>query len=247
MSKRSASSSMESPDKKYLRSGKWSQEEEDYSNRLIYEFENGFLHDCEEGCSLRSYLAKKLSCAPMRVSKKLAGRCIGKLTYTRIAHAIPHSPDVLKNLESSYARSFEQQDMTSRIQPKKNKNESLKKFDSSRSDTTRESVSSDSDTYEFSNSALSPIGQSQFDTFDFFDNDMIYASDYLNFSTPSSAEITAIEQHDWQDILSSICDDKVLDKTDFDHLMKCEQLFTNSLNTNGFLSTSPLKLGFQYF
>lgn len=61
------------------RSGKWTLEEETFANRLISEFEAGFLTDCEEGTTLRSYLAKKLNCAPMRISKKFAGRCIGKV------------------------------------------------------------------------------------------------------------------------------------------------------------------------
>lgn len=62
-----------------LRSGKWSFEEEAYANRLIEDFENGQLEDCEDGCTLRAYLAHKLRCAPMRISKKFAGRCIGKV------------------------------------------------------------------------------------------------------------------------------------------------------------------------
>jgi len=61
------------------RSGKWSPEEETFANRLIVEFESGSLLDCEDGCTLRSYLAKKLNCAPMRISKKFAGQCIGKV------------------------------------------------------------------------------------------------------------------------------------------------------------------------
>lgn len=61
------------------RSGKWSTEEETFANRLIIEFEAGSLMDCEDGCTLRSYLAKKLNCAPMRISKKFAGLCIGKV------------------------------------------------------------------------------------------------------------------------------------------------------------------------
>jgi len=61
------------------RSGKWSTEEETFANRLIVEFEAGSLVDCEDGCTLRSYLAKKLNCAPMRISKKFAGQCIGKV------------------------------------------------------------------------------------------------------------------------------------------------------------------------
>ena len=66
---------------KSVRSGKWSSEEEGYADRLVLEFEKGWLTDCENGCTLRSYLAKKLNCAPMRISKKFAGRCIGKVIF----------------------------------------------------------------------------------------------------------------------------------------------------------------------
>lgn len=65
------------------KSGKWSPEEEQFAQHLIHEFELGVLTDCEEGCTLRSYLAKKLNCAPMRISKKFAGQCIGKHVFTR--------------------------------------------------------------------------------------------------------------------------------------------------------------------
>jgi hypothetical protein len=61
------------------RSGKWTVEEETFAFKLIREFEGGILQDCEEGCTLRSYLARKLNCAPMRISKKFAGKCIGNV------------------------------------------------------------------------------------------------------------------------------------------------------------------------
>ena len=61
------------------RCGKWSSEEEDYANAIITEFETGTLTDCPEGSTLGSYLAKRLNCAPMRISKKFAGQCIGKV------------------------------------------------------------------------------------------------------------------------------------------------------------------------
>ena len=70
-------------DNRNPRAGKWSPEEENFANKLIKEFELGALDDCEEGKSLRSYLAKKLHCAPMRISKKFAGKCIGKLIYSK--------------------------------------------------------------------------------------------------------------------------------------------------------------------
>ena len=63
------------------RSGKWTEVEENYANQLVVDFERGFLDDCERGMTLRSYLARTLNCDPMRISKKFAGRCIGKLAY----------------------------------------------------------------------------------------------------------------------------------------------------------------------
>jgi len=65
----------------FERSGKWTPEEENFANRLIFEFESGSLDDCENGVTLRSYLARRLHCAPMRISKKFAGRCIGKVRF----------------------------------------------------------------------------------------------------------------------------------------------------------------------
>lgn len=61
------------------RAGKWSADEENLANQLVTDFENGALEDCDDGTTLRSYLARKLNCAPMRISKKFAGRCIGKV------------------------------------------------------------------------------------------------------------------------------------------------------------------------
>ena len=64
-----------------LRSGKWIPEEEDYAELLISLFEKGRVTDCENGMTLRSYLSQKLHCAPMRISKKFAGKGIGKMIY----------------------------------------------------------------------------------------------------------------------------------------------------------------------
>jgi hypothetical protein len=72
------------------RAGKWSAAEEHLAYQLISDFENGSLVDCEEGNTLRSYLARRLNCAPMRISKKFAGRCIGKvLTYATEDFLLP--------------------------------------------------------------------------------------------------------------------------------------------------------------
>ncbi len=62
-----------------IRYGKWSEAEELYADRLINDFQNGNLSDCEAGKTLRVYLSSKLNCEKMRISKKFAGKCIGKV------------------------------------------------------------------------------------------------------------------------------------------------------------------------
>lgn len=57
-----------------LRRGKWLPKEERYAEYLIQQFELGALEECENGCTLRAYLSRKLHCAPMRISKKYAGK-----------------------------------------------------------------------------------------------------------------------------------------------------------------------------
>jgi hypothetical protein len=59
--------------------GKWAKDEEAFAARLISAFDKGELMDCMEGTTLRSYLAKRLNCVPMRISKKFAGLQIGKV------------------------------------------------------------------------------------------------------------------------------------------------------------------------
>jgi len=63
------------------RKGKWTPEEEKYANFLVREFENGTVPDCENGNTLRAFLSRKLHCAPMRISKKFAGKSIGKHVF----------------------------------------------------------------------------------------------------------------------------------------------------------------------
>ena len=56
-------------------------EEEEYTSRIIHHFRAGLL-TLPEGMTLRSYLASKLSCDPMRITKKFAGAsCLGKRIY----------------------------------------------------------------------------------------------------------------------------------------------------------------------
>lgn len=62
------------------RSGKWTREEEVYAELLIELFEKGHINE-KNGCTLRSFLSRKLHCAPMRISKKYAGKGIGKMVF----------------------------------------------------------------------------------------------------------------------------------------------------------------------
>jgi hypothetical protein len=89
----------------YERSGKWSRDEERFANQLVLEFENGTLQDCADGMTLRAYLSKKLNCAPMRISKKFAGRCIGKLIFQKSDLWIEAQSERLCQLENQYRSS----------------------------------------------------------------------------------------------------------------------------------------------
>jgi len=68
-------------DRSRLRKGKWTTEEEEFTTRIIHHFGTGLLF-LPEGTTLRSYLAEKLNCDPMRITKKFAGAsCLGKRVY----------------------------------------------------------------------------------------------------------------------------------------------------------------------
>ncbi|KAG9406179.1 hypothetical protein AC1031_002511 [Aphanomyces cochlioides] len=69
---------------KASRWGKWTPEEEAYTNRLISDFSAGILPDVDNGTTMRSWLSTKLRCCPMRISKKFVGeQSIGKRMYER--------------------------------------------------------------------------------------------------------------------------------------------------------------------
>ncbi|EQC38877.1 hypothetical protein SDRG_03835 [Saprolegnia diclina VS20] len=57
----------------HLRMGKWFPEEEQFALVLIECFILGAFADLATGTSLRSFLAEKLQCPPMRISKKFSG------------------------------------------------------------------------------------------------------------------------------------------------------------------------------
>ena len=64
-----------------LRKGKWTLEEENYANKIIYLFNRGIL-PIPTGTTLRCYLSETLRCDPMRITKKFAGAsCIGKQVF----------------------------------------------------------------------------------------------------------------------------------------------------------------------
>mmetsp|Transcript_16801 Transcript_16801/g.16892 ORF Transcript_16801/g.16892 Transcript_16801/m.16892 type:complete len:253 (+) Transcript_16801:59-817(+) len=67
------------------RRGKWTHEEEQYANLLIEAFNDGRLPQMERNrISLRTYLAMKLNCSRMRISKKFAGvKGLGSRYYHR--------------------------------------------------------------------------------------------------------------------------------------------------------------------
>ena len=65
---------------KILRRGKWTACEEKYADIIIEAFKLGVLgSEVREGTTLRSLLASRLKCAPMRISKKYSGSSIGKV------------------------------------------------------------------------------------------------------------------------------------------------------------------------
>lgn len=64
-------------------------EEEEYTSRIIHYFSTGLL-TLPEGSTLRSYLAEKLNCDPMRITKKYAGAaCLGRRAYHYSERAQP--------------------------------------------------------------------------------------------------------------------------------------------------------------
>jgi len=85
-----------------LRRGKWTHDEEMYAAHLIKEFEQGTITGIENGCTLRAFLSKKLHCAPMRISKKYAGKSIGKHVFLsrKPANGIPILQGLSNNTEN---------------------------------------------------------------------------------------------------------------------------------------------------
>ncbi|KAG7394965.1 hypothetical protein PHYBOEH_004406 [Phytophthora boehmeriae] len=82
-----------SPVRFFRRSGPWSRDEEIYAAALIDCFFKGVL-DIAEGTTLRAFLASRLCCNPMRISKKLASECIADI---RIPKKLGSSTYVLRS------------------------------------------------------------------------------------------------------------------------------------------------------
>ncbi|OQS03402.1 hypothetical protein THRCLA_04298 [Thraustotheca clavata] len=82
-----------------FRKGKWTEEESVYAERMSYYFKEGLL-PLEKGTMLRMYLAEKLNCEPMRITKKFTGdECIGK----QIFRPMPPTPLVSVRMQSVQA------------------------------------------------------------------------------------------------------------------------------------------------
>mmetsp|Transcript_26162 Transcript_26162/g.26398 ORF Transcript_26162/g.26398 Transcript_26162/m.26398 type:complete len:135 (-) Transcript_26162:91-495(-) len=70
-----------------VRSGQWTKEEMSYASELIDLFRSGsYAIGAKKGQTVRSFLAKKLYCNPMRISKKFASE--DGLLATKFQHTI---------------------------------------------------------------------------------------------------------------------------------------------------------------
>lgn len=91
-----------------LRAGKWTAEEEEFTRQVVLKFDNGELSDCPDGTTLRSYLAQRLNCNPMRISKKLAGLKLGKvICFFNLQHSHQHFLMTFKTFTSTFLESHE--------------------------------------------------------------------------------------------------------------------------------------------
>jgi hypothetical protein len=85
-----------------IHAGKWTTEEEVYTEHLIALFVKGALSDCEEGTTLRAYLSEMLNCKPMRITKKYTTEIYdGKLLYVDTDAKEP-SPVYLAAVRGNY-------------------------------------------------------------------------------------------------------------------------------------------------
>mmetsp|Transcript_14432 Transcript_14432/g.21421 ORF Transcript_14432/g.21421 Transcript_14432/m.21421 type:complete len:315 (-) Transcript_14432:172-1116(-) len=114
-------SNYKAKNKKFVRKGKWTAEEEAYTSRIIHDFQHGFLN-IPEGTTLRSYLSEKLYCDPMRITKKFAGgACIGKKVFSPCKKTpenlvmIMNSMSELNMLENKFKNRMKQQSFKTKL------------------------------------------------------------------------------------------------------------------------------------
>eukprot|EP00607_Mallomonas_marina_P004186 CAMPEP_0182428154 /NCGR_PEP_ID=MMETSP1167-20130531/21062_1 /TAXON_ID=2988 /ORGANISM="Mallomonas Sp, Strain CCMP3275" /LENGTH=774 /DNA_ID=CAMNT_0024610857 /DNA_START=56 /DNA_END=2380 /DNA_ORIENTATION=+ len=86
-----------------IRRGKWTAEEEQFAIKLIEAFNGGLLELPEDevanGLTLRAFLAQRLCCDPMRITKKFSGDfCLGKRNYHNAEYI---NQEVLENMRVS--------------------------------------------------------------------------------------------------------------------------------------------------
>mmetsp|Transcript_24393 Transcript_24393/g.22166 ORF Transcript_24393/g.22166 Transcript_24393/m.22166 type:complete len:236 (-) Transcript_24393:108-815(-) len=191
------------------RSGKWTREEIKFANRLISDFEAGILKDCEDGCTLRSYLARRLNCSPMRISKKFSGQKIGKLVFSRNIDAVVISGRTsLEQLEYLFHKSSENrankielnnaldyQDIKNNLSNKKpNLNDQSTLIDSSNPSLIQQSK------LFHSNSML-----------DFFNNEFPYTFELSNNFYKLNSNFSELsEAEDWSMVISDLSFDNSL-------------------------------------
>lgn len=91
--------------KENQRKGKWTYEEYEYAKKIIEYFKIGMIDfpSLSTGVTLRSYLAEKLDCDPIRITKKFAGELsLGKKVYFNDFEKIPLEEST-KMLEEMYS------------------------------------------------------------------------------------------------------------------------------------------------
>jgi hypothetical protein len=192
------------------RSGKWSTEEECFANQLVKDFELGILDDCEEGCTLRSYLARRLNCAPMRISKKFAGRCIGKLAYVKCDEIF--APEKLKSplqgLERIYMNSC------SKIQRDSD-------YELSYSEDSSDENSGDSEADDQSADCYRSNMRSYRSTSSFSDDMTLGFYGLDDTAVFPKASSFSTEADDWKDVLAYFCGDDICIKDQKRDLERC--------------------------
>jgi len=85
-----------------LRRGKWTPEEQNFSEVLIQAFLAGLVPDCADGVTLTAFLSRRLHCIPMRITKKFAGSQLGKSIFSRTGQLAAGDAANLRRLESLF-------------------------------------------------------------------------------------------------------------------------------------------------